>query len=259
MSIDFHDKANRHTYSGRDSSPDWADAVMQLFDPRGQRIADVGCGGGIYTEAWLDLGAQAVFGVDFSEQMVAAASQRLRYRPQASISQGDANATGLPAGSVDMVFERALIHHLKDYRACFAEARRLLVPDGLFLIQDRTPADVEVPASSEHLRGYFFECFPRLMKIEKNRRPDTVGVVTALNEAGFKRVATHTLWETRKIHRDFDEFAQDLATRKGRSILHELGDGELQQLIAYIRARQPASGPVVEKDRWTIWASRAEN
>ncbi len=259
MPIDFHSEANRHTYGSRDSSADWADAILQLLDPRGRRVADVGCGGGIYTEAWLNLGAQAVSGVDFSEQMVAAASQRLKDRPQASISLGDAHATGLPAASVDIVFERALIHHVKDYRACFAEARRLLAPNGMFLIQDRTVADVEAPASGEHLRGYFFECFPRLMQIEKDRRPDTAHVETALNEAGFRQVVTGTLWETRRTYQNFDELAEDLAARKGRSILHELDDGELQHLIAYIRARQPASGQIVEKDRWTIWSSRPLN
>lgn len=258
MPIDFHSEANRHTYTSRDSSADWAAAITQLLDPKGRRIADVGCGGGIYSEAWLNLGAEAVFGVDFSEQMVAAASQRLKDRPQASISQGDAYATGLPAGSVDVVFERALIHHLKDYRACFAEARRLLAPDGVFLIQDRTPADVEARASDEHLRGYFLECFPRLMEVEKGRRPNTAIVETALSEAGFEQVVTRTVWETRKIYQNFDGLAEDLAARKGRSILHELNDGELQHLIAYIREKLPASGQIVEKDRWTIWASSAK-
>ncbi|WP_321893362.1 class I SAM-dependent methyltransferase, partial [Paraburkholderia tropica] len=215
----------------------------------------VGCGGGIYTEAWLNLGAAAVSGVDFSAQMVAAATQRLKHLPRASISQGDAYATGLPAGSVDIVFERALIHHLKDYRACFAEARRLLAPRGTFLIQDRTAADVEAPASADHFRGYFFECFPRLSAVEKDRRPKAADIETALKEAGFGQVATRKVWETRKTYRSFDELAQDLAARTGRSILHELNDDELQQLIAYIRTRLPASELIVEKDRWTIWAS----
>jgi SAM-dependent methyltransferase len=259
MPINFHSEVNRHTYDSRDSSEDWAETITQLIDPKGRRIADIGCGGGIYTEAWLDLGAQAVFGVDFSQQMVAAASKRLNDRPQASISQGDASATRLPAGSVDIVFERALIHHLENYGACFAEARRLLAPEGMFLIQDRTPADVEAAASDEHLRGYFFECFPGLMEIERSRRPDLAKVDIALNGAGFKHVATRTVWETRKIYRNFDELAQDLAARTGRSILHELDDSELQHLIAYIQARLPASGEIVEKDRWTIWASRAAN
>jgi ubiquinone/menaquinone biosynthesis C-methylase UbiE len=259
MPIDFHSELNRHTYDSRDSSADWVAAVTQLVEPESRRIADIGCGGGIYAEAWLNLGAQAVFGVDFSAQMVAAARERLKDYPQASISQGDVCATGLSAGSVDIVFERALIHHLKSYGGCFAEARRLLAPVGTFLIQDRTPADVEVAASSKHLRGYFFECFPRLLKVERGRRPDPAEVGIALNEAGFKQVSTRTVWETRKTYRHFGELAQDLTARTGRSILHELDDSELQKLIAYIRARLPDNGPIVEKDRWTIWAARSSN
>ncbi|MFT4067595.1 class I SAM-dependent methyltransferase [Paraburkholderia sp.] len=259
MSIDFHSKLNRHTYDSRDASADWVQAVTQLVEPDDRRIADVGCGGGIYSEAWLNLGAQAVFGIDFSAQMVAAAKARLKDYPQASISQGDACATGLPADCVDVVFERALIHHLDSYEGCFAEAKRLLAPGGLFLIQDRTPADVEAAASTEHLRGYFFECFPRLLEIERGRRPESVTVENALRKAGFTQITTRTVWETRKTYGGFDELARDLAARTGRSILHELSDSELQKLIAYIQTRLPDNGPIVEKDRWTLWASRSMN
>src|SRR5262249_9808097 len=80
-------------------------------------------------------------------------------------------ATGLPMASADIVFERALIHHLGDLKACFAEARRVLVPRGTLIVQDRTPADVDLPGSPEHLRGYFFERFPRLGDVERTRRP----------------------------------------------------------------------------------------
>lgn len=257
MPIDFHSELNRHTYDRRDSSADWAQAVMQLVEPRGRRIADVGCGGGIYAKAWLDLGAEAVFGVDFSAQMVAAASERLKDYPQASISQGDACATGLAAGSVDIVFERALIHHLERYEGCFAEAKRLLAPGGVFLVQDRTTADVEAAASVEHLRGYFFECFPRLLEIERSRRSKSGEVENALQRAGFAQIAVRTVWETRKTYENYDELARDLAARTGRSILHELSDSELQKLIAYIQVRLPDNGPIVEKDRWTFWAARS--
>src|SRR3954470_601792 len=77
----------------------------------------------------------------------------------------------LPAASKNVVFERALIHHLKDYKACFAEAHRVLVPGGSLIVQDRTPDDVELPGSPEHVRGYFFERFPRLLAVELARRP----------------------------------------------------------------------------------------
>ena len=80
----------------------------------------------------------------------------------------------------NIVFQRALIHHLKDYRPCFAEARRVLAPGGTLIVQDRTPDDVRLPGSAEHLRGYFFECFPRLLAVELARRPTDAAVRDAL-------------------------------------------------------------------------------
>ncbi len=161
MAIDFHAKTNRGTYAGRSADAGWADAMRRIVDPARKRVADIGCGGGIYSRAWHELGADVV-GVDFSEQMVAAAREQAADLSQIAFQQGDATATGLPAASRDIVFERALIHHLKDYKACFAEARRVLVPGGSLIVQDRTPDDIRLPGSPEHVRGYFFERFPPL-------------------------------------------------------------------------------------------------
>ena len=50
---------------------------------------------------------------------------------------------------------------------------------------------------------------------------------------------------------------RDLAARTGRSILHELSDPEIEDLIAYIDERVSTVGPIVEKDRWTLWSAIA--
>jgi ubiquinone/menaquinone biosynthesis C-methylase UbiE len=219
-------------------------------------VADVGCGGGIYSRAWHELGAE-VIGVDFSEQMVAAAREQAAGLSRISFRQGDATATGLPAASRNVVFERALIHHLKDYKACFAEARRMLVPDGRLIVQDRTPDDVQLPGSPEHVRGYFFERFPRLRTVELARRPTDAAVRDALQATGFRDVKSVTLWELRKTHDDRQGLKQDLTARTGRSILHDLNDDELAELILSIEKQLPADGPFVEKDRWTVWSAVA--
>ncbi len=256
MSIDFHSEKNKYTYATRDAEADWAQAVCAVVDPGGKRVADIGCGGGIYTQAWVDLGALSAVGVDFSEQMVAAAREKANGRPNPSFQTGSAEATGLPAQSVDIVFERALVHHLKTFDACFAEAHRLLAPGGTLLIQDRTPEDVAIPGSPSHIRGYFFDCFPRLSAVEAGRRPTDAKVRDALRGAGFRSVESTTLWETRKTYAQFDDLARDLARRTGRSILHELSDAELGTLIDHIGARTGRAGPIVEKDRWTLWVAR---
>ncbi|MCI2246179.1 methyltransferase domain-containing protein [Xanthomonas sp. PPL568] len=256
MPIDFHAHQNRYTYSGRDVDPAWMDAVHALVEPVGKRIADVGCGGGLYALAWHALGAAQVTGVDFSAEMVAASRERGTDVDNVCFVQGTATATGLPTASCDVVFQRALIHHLPDYVACFAEARRLLAPGGRLLVQDRTPEDVDLPGSGTHLRGYFFDLFPRLRGIEAGRRPTHATVVAAMHAAGFTDIAEHSLWETRKRYASVESLALDLAARTGRSILHELSDDELQSLIDDLRRRVPAHGEIVEQDRWTLWVAR---
>jgi ubiquinone/menaquinone biosynthesis C-methylase UbiE len=257
MAIDFHARANRETYADRRASAVWAEAIRHLVDPIGKRVADIGCGGGIYSRMWHEIGAAEVTGVDFSAEMIDAAREQAAGLPLVSFRHGDAAATGLPSGSVEIVFQRALIHHLKDDEACFAEARRLLVPGGRLIVQDRTPADVAVPGSPDHIRGYFFERFPRLLAVETGRRPTDAAVRRTLQATGFGKIESSTLWEVRKVYRTVDQLAKDLAARTGRSILHELDDRELADLISYIVAQLPAGGTVVETDRWTLWSATA--
>jgi len=257
MAIDFHAKANRSTYTGRRADAGWVEAIRHITDPTGKRVADIGCGGGIYSLAWREIGAGDIVGIDFSEEMVAAAREQAGGLDRIAFRQGDATATGLPSASVDIVFQRALVHHLKSYEPCFAEAGRLLLPGGRLIVQDRTPADVQLPGSAEHIRGYFFECFPRLLTVEAARRPTDAAVRDALRATGFGATESHLLWEVRRTYGNRQQLAQDLAGRTGRSILHDLDDREIEALIDHVEARLPADRPIIEKDRWTLWSAVA--
>jgi ubiquinone/menaquinone biosynthesis C-methylase UbiE len=250
--IDFHDVANRSTYSGRAVDSSWRAAAVRLVDAAGADVVDIGCGGGTYTRAWSDLDAATVTGVDFSEAQLGAAREGHGDLPGVSFRTGDAADTGLPDGGADIVFERALIHHVPDLVAAGAEAFRVLRPGGVLLIQDRTPEDVAQPGSVTHPRGWLFEVFPRLLEVENGRRPDSSVVVRALTAAGFAEVTATSLWEVRRRYDDRDDYLAEIATRTGRSILHELTDDELAELVDELRRRLP-EGPLVEQDRWTIW------
>lgn len=253
MAIDFHATQNQHSYATRKADSSWQHAITALVNPRGKRVVDIGCGGGIYTQAWDDLGAQQVIGVDFSDAMIRTATANAQQRAHLQFYVAPADATGLATGSADIVFERALIHHLPNYHASFTEAYRLLDTGGQFVIQDRTPEDVQQPGSPTHLRGYFFDCFPRLLDVEAKRCPSTQHVQQALVAASFTQCQQHTLWEVRQRYDDFSPLAADLQQRTGRSILHELNDTELQQLIHHIGQHVGSTRPIVEMDRWTLW------
>src|SRR4051794_18091667 len=252
MPIDFHDPVNSRTYSGREADRSWRAAVVRLADPIGARVVDVGCGGGTYTRAWSEMGAVTVTGVDFSAPILEAARSASGELPGVTFRQGDAAAMGLEGGRADIVFARALVHHVPDLTAVAAEAARLLRPGGTYLIQDRTPEDVAQSGSVTHPRGWLFDVFPRLRDVENARRPDTPTVAAALTSAGFGTLTATSLWEVRRHYADREAYLHEIGTRTGRSILHELSDHELAHLVGELRKRLP-DGSVVERDRWTLW------
>ena len=192
----------------------------------------------------------------FSEQQLQAANECPRNNTHLSFRRGDALATGLPDECGDIVFERALIHFIPDLAACFREAYRLLAHQGVYVIQESTPDDVLLAGSPEHIRGYFFERFPRLSQIETARRPDKAEVLALLKQEGFVATKTFEFWETRQVHPSFSSLTDALRKRTGRSILHDLSNEDLSELVEFIGQRLPHNEVIIEKDRWTIWSAQ---
>ncbi|WP_088288800.1 bifunctional 2-polyprenyl-6-hydroxyphenol methylase/3-demethylubiquinol 3-O-methyltransferase UbiG [Kineosporia sp. A_224] len=250
MPVNFHDPAQARTYSDRDADPTWTEAFGRLVDPRGLRAVDLGCGGGTYSRALLRLGAAHVVGVDSSAPILDAA--RADAPAGLDLVRADVTATGLPDGAAGLVLSRAVVHHLPDLDAFAREAYRLLVPGGHLVVQDRTPDDVDRPAGPDNLRGYLLAAFPRLRAVEAGRRPDAAALTEVLRRNGFDPVTTSSLHEVRRVHASAEAYATELRARTGRSILHELDDTELDGFCATLRATLPP-GPVVERDRWTLW------
>ncbi|WP_307719406.1 class I SAM-dependent methyltransferase [Paenibacillus xylaniclasticus] len=219
-------------------------------------MLDIGCGGGIYSKAIAGLGAASVTGVDYSDISLESARSYCSDLDNVEFTKGDALNTTLPGGQFDVVLERALIHHLqqKELLPCFQEAFRLLADGGMLLVQDRTPEDRTLEGSANHIRGYFFEKFPFLTQIETERRHTSRSVNEALTAAGFSHIETFQLWETRRVYSNFEQLADDLMKRTGRSILHDLDDAQLQELVDSIRTKLAANaGLIFEQDRWTVW------
>lgn len=253
MAMDFGAAENAASYSDRQAHRSWSEAILDLVSPAGKHVVDIGCGGGIYSSAWLGLRAASVTGVDSSAPILSTAREDLD-DSRANFVLGDASATGLPADSADVVFARALVHHVGDLAAFAQEAVRIARPGGRIIIQDRTMEDVAQPPSSTHLRGYFFELFPRLLETERSRRPDQAAMSEALSTAGGHPVGIQRLWEVRAEHATCESLLSDLRSRKGRSILHELHDDELDALVSHVADRVPESD-IQESDRWTLWTT----
>lgn len=262
MPIDFHDKQNRQSYALRKVDRSWREAIQQMVNVSGLNVLDIGSGGGIYSRALAEMGAAHVTGVDFSQEMLEAAREQSQGYAQVEFVSGNALETGLPGEEYDLIVERALIHHLAlaDLESAFREAFRLLRPGGMLLLQDRTPEDCLLPGSKRHIRGYFFERYPRLMRKEIERRPELDTVLQVLQRAGFSRTNAEKLWETRARYPALAALASDLLNRTGRSILHELNDTELQDLVDAIsqelQSQLKPGEEIVEEDRWTVWSGK---
>ncbi len=256
MPIDFHAAENRESYASREADAGWIEAMEAIVAPAGKRVLDIGCGGGIYSRAWRQMGAEHVTGVDFSAAMLDAAREHSAGMAGADYAQADARATGLPDACAEVVFERALIHHIADWPACVREAYRLLTPGGTYIVQDKTPDDIQAPDVEGYIGGYLFQRFPRLLEVERARRPDAGEVRKAMAAAGFRETGERRFVETHRVYASFTELADSLRKRTGRSIAHELSDGEIEQVIEALRSRFPSDAPIVERVPWTIWWAR---
>lgn len=254
MGINFHSEENRKTYTTRKADSTWIETINNLISIKDIINAlDIGCGGGIYSKALSDMGINSVTCLDFSESILQGARQNCKNYNNISFKHGNASETGLNSNSYDLILERALIHHIHELEVSFKEAYRVLKEDGIFIIQDRTPEDCYLKGNNEHIRGFFFDLFPRLIEKETNRRHKSKTVVKSLEKVGFKNIEEIKLWETRQEYDIKEHLLQDLRERTGRSILHELNDKELNQLIHYIDESITMDHKIIEKDRWTIW------
>ncbi|MBV9227997.1 MAG: class I SAM-dependent methyltransferase, partial [Chloroflexi bacterium] len=106
MPIDFHDEQNRHMYAVREANEDWEAMIESIVTVKGKEIADIGCGGGIYTSTLADMGAARVTGVDSSKVMLAEAQSTLVGYNNISYVLGNALNTGLLGEQYDIILER---------------------------------------------------------------------------------------------------------------------------------------------------------
>jgi ubiquinone/menaquinone biosynthesis C-methylase UbiE len=258
--IKFHSPHNRNSYTTREADVSWSTAIRELIDVRGKNVLDIGCGGGIYSRALAEMGAAQVTGVDFSEEMLLGATAYCEDYDQINFVIGNALQTNLENNTYDVILKRALIHHIdnrNDLEKSFAEAFRLLKVGGTLVVQDRTPEDCLLPGSKKHIRGYFLSYFPLLAEKEVARRHSSEVVQNALLHAGFQQIDERKLWETRRTYKNANDLQEDLLARKGRSILHELVDGEVKELANHIQKHLEGSTEkeIIEQDRWTIWCA----
>ena len=97
---------------------------------------DIGCGNGAFLSYMHTIDPEiAIHGLDYSAEMVSRSRERL---PNAEIVEGDAENMPLPDRSFDGVSCHMSIHHYPHPERALSEMNRILVKDGIVLINDLT-------------------------------------------------------------------------------------------------------------------------
>lgn len=110
--------------------------VLDLFDKRGGRFLDAGCGTGDFVPDLLARGDE-VFAVDFAEEMVEQAERRIGgngHSNRVRFAVGDVCRLAFPANHFDGIIGVGLIEYITDYHGAFKEMFRVLKPGGILVV-----------------------------------------------------------------------------------------------------------------------------
>jgi SAM-dependent methyltransferase len=98
----------------------------------GARMADLGCGSGVFTSVLRDLGYRAI-GLDLSHSLT---SFGKRTQPEIDFITGDIEGLPFADDSLDAILLSGVIHHFPEMRSCAREVFRVLRPGGVFMAFD---------------------------------------------------------------------------------------------------------------------------
>lgn len=131
--FDSHGASMAYDVFTPDTNSRIIDIVVRLLGlAPGARIADLGCGSGVFTNGVQQRGFNCI-GVDLSPKLIGMA--RAKY-PGVEFLEGDIERLPFEDGSFDGVVLAGVLHHLPDLTACAAEIRRILKPGGRFVAFD---------------------------------------------------------------------------------------------------------------------------
>jgi ubiquinone/menaquinone biosynthesis C-methylase UbiE len=119
----------------------------------GMHVADIGAGTGFFALPIADrvTASGRVHAVDMQPEMLSLLEQKLPPGAPIDLVHGEADATGLPAATQDLIFFANVWHEIDDREAALAEAKRVLKLSGRIAIVDWRPDSASPPGPpSEH-------------------------------------------------------------------------------------------------------------
>lgn len=196
--------------------------LVELTSPRGQRLLELGCGTGRLAEALAEREAARVFAVDASAAMV----ERARAR---GVNARVARAEALPfkPGWFDVVVSRMAVH-LFERRRAFAEAARVLGPQGRIAVASEDPESFD--------DVWFARYFPSVPEIDRQRFPSATALAGELEAAGFGAASITNLRQRRRLGR---AEALDLIETRAYSTFELLPEAEYREGVQRARRDLP--------------------
>lgn len=142
------------------------------------RVADLGCGSGVFTDLLSKQGYQAT-GLDISPKLIALG--RAKY-PTVEFHEGDVEHLPFADGSMDGILLSGLVHHLPDPNRCAAEAFRVLKKGGSFVAFDPNRMNPFMYLYRDRSSPFYSN-----VGVTENERPVLAHQIAAVfSNAGFK-------------------------------------------------------------------------
>jgi SAM-dependent methyltransferase len=152
-------------------------------------VLEVGCGTGRFAAALAERVAAKAWAIDASPEMLAVARARA---PQVAFRRADAERLPFKPAAFERAVAKLVIHVLDRPRA-FAEVRRVLRPDGRFVVATFDPA---------HMHGYWMKrFFPSMLAVDLARFAPAEALERELREAGFAAVRSRRHRQSASIDR----------------------------------------------------------
>jgi SAM-dependent methyltransferase len=198
-----------------------------IKSPNGRTVLDIGGGTGNYALALLKAGFRPLV-IDSSVGMLRRAASKVGHD---AVVLGDARSLPFVEASFDCAISVNVLHHLPDWPAMMAEARRV-VREGPFVLQVYTRENVRANWIIAH---YFPKAFERILP----EHPTEQELMATFVQAGFRQVRVEHY-----DHRDeLDLSLQALSHRPGAlldethrlntSFFRRLPDGEHESGISW--------------------------
>ena len=138
MGIEFQDKKAVEIYAEGVTAEELTLRPMILKmagNVRGQKVLDIGCGDGRYSELFARSGAN-VIATDLAAPQIEMAQEKHAHQ-NIRYSVGDVSAADAAPGSMDLVLANMVVPSIGSVESLdklFAQARKMLRPDGRFIV-----------------------------------------------------------------------------------------------------------------------------